>query len=202
MLSLSAAAFWFERWSIGFVALATLGLSMVPVIVARRLNITLPVAFLVAIAGFVFATIFLGEVFDFYERLWWWDIAMHGASAIAFGLLGFLFIFMMFDGDRYAAPPFALGFLAACLAVTIGSLWELFEFAMDSWFGTNMLKSGLPDVMGDLIVNALGAIVGGFSGTLYLWGIRSPVLAGLIERFIAANRQFYQRTRERVRPRR
>ena len=73
-------------------------------------------------------SIFMGEAFDFYERVWWWDIGLHGLSAISFGLIGFLFVFMLFEGDRYAAPAMALGVLSFACAVTIGTLWEVFEF--------------------------------------------------------------------------
>ena len=109
--TLVAAFFWAlvaQRWSLAFVSAASLGLSILPLVMVRRVGIRLPVSFLAAIVLFVFATIFLGEAFDFYERFWWWDVALHGGSAMGFGLLGFLFVFMLFEGDRYAAPPWAL----------------------------------------------------------------------------------------------
>jgi hypothetical protein len=40
----------------------------------------LPNSFLAAIALFVLATIYLGEMHDFYNRLWWWDLALHGTA--------------------------------------------------------------------------------------------------------------------------
>ena len=114
------------RWSLAFVALATLGLSLVPVLVARWAEIRVPPTFVTAIVLFVAATLFLGEVFDFYERFWWWDIAMHGGSAIGFGLIGFVLVFMMFQGDRFAAPHFAIAFFAFCFGVTIGAVGAVF----------------------------------------------------------------------------
>ena len=59
MGSMALAALWFGRWPIAFVALATFGLSLAPVIVAKRLQIELPSAYLVATTLFIFASIFL-----------------------------------------------------------------------------------------------------------------------------------------------
>ena len=187
------------RWSLSFVSLATLALSIAPAFLASRYEITLPVPFVLAITAFIFGSIFMGEAFDFYERLWWWDIALHGFSAIGFGLIGFLFIFMLFEGDRFAAPPSALAFLAFCLAMTVGGLWEIFEYAMDQIFGLTMQKSGLDDTMGDMIVDAIGAAIGALSGYLYLVGRNTGLFAGMIRQFIEANRQLYRRSRERFR---
>lgn len=56
------------RWSLGFVALVTLALSFVPMLAEERFGIELPVRFVAAIVIFIFATIFLGEAMDFYNR--------------------------------------------------------------------------------------------------------------------------------------
>lgn len=199
MIVLAGIALWLGRWPIAFVALATFGLCLVPVIVAETLSITLPLPFLIATSLFTIASVFLGEAFDFYERVWWWDLALHGSSAIGFGLIGFLFVFMLFEGDRFAAPPAALGALAFCVAITVGSIWEIFEYTMDLGFGFNMQKSGLNDVMTDLILNALGAALAGFSGYLYLKNARSRLFRALIEDFIRLNRDFYRKSRDRFR---
>ena len=74
------AALGLGRWSLAFVALATFALSLAPVLLASRLRIQLPLPFLAATSLFVFASIFMGEAFDFYERFWWWDLALHGSS--------------------------------------------------------------------------------------------------------------------------
>jgi hypothetical protein len=199
MLLLTGIALWLGQWPLAFIALATLALSLVPVIVAETLSITLPLPFLIATSIFTIASVFLGEAFDFYEKVWWWDLALHGSSAIGFGLIGFLFIFMLFDGDHFAAPPAALGVLAASVAITVGVIWEIFEFTMDLAFGLNMQKSGLNDVMTDLILDALGAAFAGFSGYLYLIGSRKGIFRALIEDFIRLNKNFYRKSRDRFR---
>lgn len=99
---------WEGQWSAVFVAMATLALTFLPLVFEDRFHIKIPVGFLAAIVMFIFATLFLGEVGDFYERYWWWDAFLHFGSAVGFGLIGFITIFIMFGGDRYAAPPIAV----------------------------------------------------------------------------------------------
>lgn len=179
-------------WPAVFVTLAALVLTLLPGLVASRVGLRLPPSFLAAIALFVLATLYLGEVYDFYNRFWWWDLVLHFGSAMGFGILGFLLVFMMFQGDRYAAPPWALGALSFCMAMTVGVLWELFEFAMDTLFGFNMMKSGLPDTMGDFIVNTLGAALAALAGVIYLLGSAGR-LGAPFDLFIHTNKSRFRK---------
>lgn len=181
-----------RQWSNAFVTIVALTLTTLPTVFSNRFHIQLPLSFLAAISLFFFATLFLGEIFDFYNKFWWWDVLLHGSSAVGFGIIGFLFIFYLFQGDRYDAPPWALGVIAFCVALSIGALWEIFEFAMDQIFGLNMQKSGLVDTMWDLIVDTIGASFGAISGFLWLKG-RSIGLSGMIEEFIQNNRSLFKR---------
>ncbi|MCE8009296.1 hypothetical protein [Aestuariivita sp.] len=190
-LMASMAALVSGNWEIAFVALITLVVSIMPVLVAGYAGLVVPRTFITAIVLFVFATLFLGEVLDFYNRFWWWDIALHGGSAVGFGLIGFVAVFMMFQGDRFAAPHIALCFFSMCFAIFIGTVWEVFEFAMDQGFGLNMQKSGLNDTMGDLIVNLVGALLAAAVGYLYLIGRERAFLASLIAEFVERNPRFF-----------
>ncbi|MGC8203503.1 hypothetical protein ACP2AV_12460 [Aliiroseovarius sp. PTFE2010] len=180
-----------------FVASLTLIISLVPLFFARRFGVELPRNFMSAAVIFVFATLFLGEIEDFYNRFWWWDVVLHAGSAIGFGLIGFLAMFMLFQGDRYAAPAWAIGLFAFCFAMAIGALWEIFEFAMDQTFGMNMQKSGLPDTMKDLIVDAVGALIGATAGVVYLIRQRGTPFSGTLREFIARNNRFFDKSNRR-----
>ena len=183
-----------QHWSQVFVIVTAFFLTLLPAIYSERFQIHLPLSFLAAISMFVFATLFLGEVFDFYNRYWWWDILLHGASAVAFGIIGFLFVFYLFQGDKYAAPPWALALISFCFAVSIGAIWEVFEYAMDRLFGLTMQKNGLSDTMGDIIVDMVGASIGAISGFLWIKG-RTSGLTGMIDEFINLNKAGYRKLR-------
>ncbi|PTX53832.1 hypothetical protein C8N43_3875 [Litoreibacter ponti] len=198
LLGTALVALALARWSLAFVSFATLLLSLVPPLLAARWSLKLPLPFLLSTTLFFFASIFLGEAFDFYERLWWWDIALHGLSAVGFGLTGFLFVFMLFEGDRFAAPPSAMAFISFCVAMTVGAIWEVFEFTMDQSFGLNMQKSGLDDTMGDLIVNALGGLIASATGFFYLRRNAAGLLGRGLSQFIKMNHRLYRKYKQRL----
>lgn len=181
------------RYTSTFVSSVTLCATILPLFFAERFGFRLPVRFSAAIVTFIFATLFLGEVFDFYERFWWWDVILHGGSAIGFGLIGTLLVLMMFEGDRYAAPPIAIAFFSFTFAMAIGAVWEILEFAMDQIFGLNMQKSGLVDTMYDLIVDMIGATIGATAGLFYLINRRFGGLANLIREFVDDNRAWFRK---------
>ncbi|MBQ2260356.1 MAG: hypothetical protein II336_03205 [Loktanella sp.] len=191
-------AAWEGWWALTAMSALTLILSLAPVLLASRFNIALPFPFVVSIVVFIIASLILGEVFDIYYKIWWWDIALHATSAIALGMIGFLFIYMLFDGDKFAAPPSAIAFLAFTFALSIGAMWEIFEYGMDVFFGTNMQKSA-DDTMIDLIFDAIGAIIGALAGYAYLKGRKTGLLSRLLNDFITLNRHLYSKTRRKDR---
>lgn len=183
-------------WALAFAATMTLVLCLAPVVLASRYRIVLPLPFVISITVFIIASLILGEVMDAYERLWWWDIALHGSSAIALGMIGFLFIYMLFHGDKFAAPPFAVAFFAYTFAASLGGLWEIFEYTVDTIAATNMQKSGLDDTMWDLIVGHIGAALGASVGYGYLKGQSIGLPGRLIADFVALNRHLYAKAKQ------
>jgi hypothetical protein len=180
-----------QNWALAFVALATFVLSVLPVLAARYAGLVVPRSFMAAIVFFIYCTLYLGEVLDFYNRFWWWDVLLHGGSAVGFGLMGFVAVFMMFQGNRFAAPHLAVAFFGMCFAMAMGTMWEILEFAADSLFGLNMQKSGLRDTMGDLCLDLIGAFFGSTAGYLYLKGRDKGGLSGLIAEFVTRNPRFF-----------
>lgn len=191
LLGGGAFAIYEQQWEMLFVTILTFALTFVPLQFERFYHVKIPVFFTSAIIVFTYSALFLGEIGNFYERVWWWDIFLHGGAAIGFGLIGFIIILILFRGNKYAAPPIALAWFAFCYAMTIGVLWEIFEFGMDELFGLNMQKSGLSDTMFDLIVDTLGALVGAAAGFFYLKGRWFGGLAGMINEFVETNKDLF-----------
>lgn len=158
-----------DEWTTAFVSVVTLAVALLPWYLARSYHFYIPVGFEFIIVLFVYATLFLGEIHGFYTRFWWWDVVLHAGSGLAFGFLGFLILYSLYRNGRFQAPPSLIAFLSSTVALAIGALWEIVEFAIDNIFGTNMQKSGLRDTMWDLIVNLAGALVIAISSYLYLW---------------------------------
>jgi hypothetical protein len=152
-------------WMSAVWLLAIMAITSAPALLGDRLPVRIPPEYEILAILFVFASLFLGEFRSYYERFWWWDIALHTTSGLLLGILGFLLVYVLNENKRielHMRPGFVALF-AFVFAIGVGTLWEIFEFAADRIFGTRMQKpmlgdaSGLTDTMWDLIVDALGA---------------------------------------------
>lgn len=188
------ASFATGRWSLAGVSALALVLCLAPILLASRYRIILPLPFAISTTAFIIASLIFGEVLDAYEVVWWWDIALHGSSAIALGLIGFLFIYMLFHGDSFAAPAWAMAIIAFSFAVSVGGLWEILEYLIDRVAGTNMQRSGLDDTMTDMMVNAFGAGIGSLIGYGYLKGQSAGFPGRLIADFVTLNKHLFKRS--------
>lgn len=171
-----------------------------PMIFRSRLQVEIPAEFHLAAVIFTFSALYLGEIQQFYHRVWWWDIALHASAGLLMGILGFLLIYLLNESERvyvHLTSGF-IAFFAFTFAVMIGSLWEIFEFAMDQFFGFNMQKpmlgdpSGLTDTMWDIIVNMLGAAIISLMGWWYLKVGRSFFVKEWIRSFIHKNPKLFK----------
>lgn len=198
----AVVALWNQRWFTAFLSGMIMLVTFLPLVFERRFRIRIPPDLQLAAIGFVFASLFLGEIRDYYTRFWWWDMALHSLSGFLLGILGFLLVHIMNeieDVNVHMKPSF-VAFFAFMFALGTGALWEIFEFAMDSLVGTNMQKpmlgdpSGLTDTMWDLIVDALGALEISILGWRYL---KNPDETSVLERwldtFVAHNSHLFRR---------
>jgi len=158
------------RYLAAATTLGIVGATLLPYVLGRRFRVPLPPQMEMLAVVFVYASLGLGEVHGYYERFRWWDALLHTGSGVLLGIFGFLLVHVMNEHERVALHlrPAFVALFAFMFAVGLGALWEIFEFAMDSAFGTNMQKSGLVDTMWDLIVDTLGAFVVSFLGWLDL----------------------------------
>jgi len=171
-----------------------------PAFLGPRFLVQVPAEFQILTVLFVFASLFLGEIMQYYDRLWWWDIALHASSGLLLGILGFLLIYVLNESaqvDVHLRPRFVAIF-AFLFAVTIGTLWEIFEFGMDMVFGTTMQKpmlgddSGLTDTMFDLIVDALGGLAISVVGWWYMHQQKRSFIETWIQKFIERNPHLFR----------
>lgn len=186
-----------ERWMHVFLVACVIAGTLAPELLKRQLRVEIPSEVQVLATLFVFAAIFLGEVRDYYERIWWWDGLLHATAGLLLGLLGFIIVHALNarrDVQLQMKPSFVALF-AFLFSVSIGTLWEIFEFAMDQIFGLNMQKpmlgdpSGLTDTMWDLIIDAAAAAAISVAGWRYIRQSRRRYVDTWVARFIRRNRQ-------------
>ena len=187
----AGGALWEQQWLTAVVTIGIIAVTLAPFLLARLLRVFIPPEFVLLAIGFVFASLFLGEVHDYYTRFWWWDIVLHSTSGFLLGIVGFLLVYVLNETEDIGVhmKPGFVAFFAFLFAVGTGALWEIFEFSMDSFFGMNMQKpmlgdpSGLTDTMWDLIVDTLGALIIAVLGYGY---IKTAGKKSFLERWIHA----------------
>lgn len=182
-----------RRWFLAFTSLLCLALMFLPALIARRLGALLPVEFSLVTCAFLYAAFALGELRDYYLRFWWWDLMLHSLSALVLGFTGFLLVYSFHTTNRIKAAPGYLAIFSFGFALTLGTLWEIFEFAMDGALGLNMQKSGLVDTMTDLIVDAVGGLLAAWIGYWYVKGGDFLFADRLVRRFVAKNPRLFPR---------
>ena len=85
---------------------------------------------------FILGTEVLGEIYHFYVDVWWFDIVMHTYFAFIISYAGlYLIRYFKIKGSIY----FVILFIFS-LAMMTESVWEIFEFSMDRFIGTDMQK--------------------------------------------------------------
>jgi len=198
-LSLLAAVYE-QQWLNVAVVLGIIGVMVLPMRLGKRFHVRIPAEFEILALLFVFAALFLGEVRGYYERYWWWDIALHTSSGCLLGILGFLLVYVLNETDRidvHMRPRFVALF-AFFFSVAMGAVWEIFEFTMDQVFGMNMQKpmfgdpSGLTDTMWDLIVDTLGALIISLLGWWHSVRKTRSFVDEWIRRFVESNPRLFR----------
>lgn len=151
-------AFFEGNWEAFFINILAIILTFIPHAIEHQYKINLPIEFHLVIVLFMYLSMFLGETFDAYEKFFWWDAMLHIVSGIVLSFAGFMILYILYTQKKLIATPFIFAFFTFTVGVAFGGVWEIFEFAVDSFFGTNMQKNGLSDTMWDLIVDAIGAL--------------------------------------------
>lgn len=124
-----------------YCALAYL-LLYVPSWVQVKLHIELPPALEITVLCFIYAAEVLGEVNAFYVVVPHWDTMLHTLNGFLAAAVGFSMVVLLNDDERltFDLSPFFLALTAFCFSMTIGVLWEFFEFSMDMLFHTDMQR--------------------------------------------------------------
>lgn len=135
-----------------FLCALSLVLLILPSIISRKLKIVLPDTLEIVILLFIFAAEILGELNSFYVRVPHWDTMLHTINGFLCAAIGFALVDMMNRNDRFTfqLSPLYLAIVSFCFSMTVGVLWEFFEFSGDYFLGMDMQK--------DTIVHAIHSV--------------------------------------------
>ena len=86
----------------------------------------------------------LGEAASFYVNVPLWDSILHTVNGFLCAAIGFSLIDILNKKKKkITLSPLFLTVLAFCFSMTVGVLWEFFEFFMDKVMHTDMQKDFL-----------------------------------------------------------
>lgn len=147
-----------------FLCLLTLVLFILPATLERKLNIELPDTLQIIILLFIFAAEILGEIQSFYTTFPYWDTILHTLNGFLCAAIGFCLVDLFDRSERFSLTlsPAFMAIVAFCFSMTVGVLWEFFEFFMDKIFLLDMQKDTVVHIISTVTLdpaNANNAVV-------------------------------------------
>lgn len=128
-----------HEWENVFVCLLSLLLFLAPFFIEKKFKITIPSTLEIIILCFIFSAEILGEINSFYVRVPHFDSLLHTINGFLCAGVGFSLIDLLNKNSKdINLSPLFLSIVAFCFSMTIGVLWEFFEYSVDKILGFDM----------------------------------------------------------------
>lgn len=147
-----------HRFENVFVCVLSLVLFAMPLLIERSLAIDIPPLMEAIIYCFIYAAEILGEINSFYTLIPGWDTMLHTINGFLVAAVGFCLVDLFDRSERFSfkLSPLFLAIVAFCFSMTVGVLWEFFEFGADQFFGTDMQKDFIVQQVNSVTLNPSG----------------------------------------------
>lgn len=154
-----------KQWkdlTISLIAIVCIILPFIITYIANIKNLALPPNFQLISLSFILFAQYFGEILKFYRKFFWWDLFLHalfGSYAVIVAL--YLIKGVVKKEKETSENRFTIFTIifAFCFSITLGTLWEMFEFAGDFLFKSHMVKGGLVDTSTDILIKILSAFI-------------------------------------------
>lgn len=159
VIAVMVAQFFNGNFENVFLCLLTLVLFILPATLERKLNIELPDTLQIIILLFIFAAEILGEIQSFYTTFPYWDTILHTLNGFLCAAIGFCLVDLFDRSERFSLTlsPAFMGIVAFCFSMTVGVLWEFFEFFMDKVFLLDMQKDTIVPIISSVTLDPANA---------------------------------------------
>lgn len=144
-----------------FLCVLTLLLLTIPSFLQVQLRIEFPSTLEIIMLLFIFAAEILGEIREFYIIYPFWDTMLHTLNGFLAAAIGFSLVDLLNRSEKakFALSPAYLAVVAFCFSMTIGVVWEFFEFGMDQFLGYDMQKDTVVHHISSVMLDPNGANV-------------------------------------------
>lgn len=142
-----------------FVCVLTLVLLLIPQIIERSFKVNLPDVLEVIILLFVFAAEILGELQCYYIKYPYWDTMLHTINGFICAAAGFALVDVLNRNEKIklSLSPIYMAIVAFCFSMTVGVLWEFFEFGCDRLLLTDMQKDTVVQTISSTMLDPTGS---------------------------------------------
>ena len=136
-----------------FLCILTLILLVMPSLIQLKLKIEFPSTLEIITLLFIFAAEILGEIGEYYIKYDNWDTILHTMNGFLMAAIGFSLMDILNREDKlkFQLSPLFMSIVAFCFSMTVGVLWEFFEYGMDTFFCLDMQK--------DTIINNISTVM-------------------------------------------
>lgn len=143
-----------------FLCILTLLLLIVPSLVQLTFRVELPTTLEIIILLFIFAAEILGEISHFYLIFPFWDTILHTLNGFLAAAIGFSLVDLLNKSEKiqFELSPLFTAIVAFCFSMTIGVIWEFFEFSMDTFFGMDTQKDTIIQTIHSVSLNPQGTM--------------------------------------------
>ena len=129
------------NWFNVLLCVLTLFLLLLPALVETTFKVQLPTLLEVTVLLFVFSAEILGEIGNFYQNIPHWDTVLHTITGFWAAGVGFSLVDLLNRrSQRNHLTPVFVALVAFCFSMTVGIVWEFFEFGSDRFLRTDMQK--------------------------------------------------------------
>lgn len=138
-----------------FTGLLTLVLLLLPAFIEKNFRVNLPSLLEIIALLFVFAAEVLGEIQGYYLRYPFWDTMLHTVNGFLFAAVGFALVDILNRNEdiKLSLTPAYMALVAFCFSMTVGVLWEFFEYGADCLLRTDMQKDYIIDTISSVKLN-------------------------------------------------
>lgn len=141
-----------------FLCVLTLILLIVPSMIQLNLKIELPTTLEIIILLFIFSAEILGEIQEYYIKIQGWDTILHTLNGFLMAAIGFSLVDILNKEERlkFELSPAFMSIVAFCFSMTVGVVWEFFEYGMDTFFGLDMQKDTIIHTVNSVMLDPAG----------------------------------------------
>lgn len=145
------------QWHNVFLCVLSLLLMFIPLFLRTTFKINLPSVLETTVFIFVFAAEILGEMANFYGHIPIWDTMLHTttgflAAAVGFGTIDLLNT----HSKRLNMTPLFVALVSFCFSMTVGVVWEFFEYSADTLLKTDTQKDEIITIISSVELHPEG----------------------------------------------